>query len=309
MVYFNHLKARSSRRAVSAFTLIELLVVIAIIAILAAILFPVFAQAREKARQTSCLSNLKQMGVGFLMYAQDYDECFPQAFTNIGGTWLTNSWHMTPADWSSDTSAPAVIGSPFHWSNSVQPYIRNYQIYACPSGSEVRLTLARFTYNTPLKQPLPTSYSFNGLLHTYSQAGVVQPADVPLVWEGRGKAKPLGGALSNPTLTCPDGAQPCRYVGKNPAVAGAAGCATGNGSTGGTFGVDGSVWIHNNGMSFLFADGHAKWRRLGSQFAPTHTNANLDPWTLYNQSGVPTNVWTNFCHPYLFRPDFQPGVN
>ncbi len=60
----------------AAFTLIELLVVIAIIAILAAILFPVFAQAREKARQTSCLSNGKQMGLSLLMYAQDYDETF-----------------------------------------------------------------------------------------------------------------------------------------------------------------------------------------------------------------------------------------
>src|SRR5215469_15606399 len=59
-------------------TLIELLVVIAIIAILAAILFPVFAQAREKARQTSCLSNIKQLTLGFVMYSQDYDETFPQ---------------------------------------------------------------------------------------------------------------------------------------------------------------------------------------------------------------------------------------
>jgi prepilin-type N-terminal cleavage/methylation domain-containing protein/prepilin-type processing-associated H-X9-DG protein len=70
---------RSPRRESHAFTLIELLVVIAIIAILAAILFPVFAQAREKARQTACLSNMKQIGLGMMMYAQDYDEVLPMA--------------------------------------------------------------------------------------------------------------------------------------------------------------------------------------------------------------------------------------
>jgi len=87
------------------FTLIELLVVIAIIAILAAILFPVFARAREKARQTSCLSNCKQIGLGALMYAQDYDE--------IMGI---NDWQAT---------RQFLV---------VQPYIKNLQIYKCPSG-------------------------------------------------------------------------------------------------------------------------------------------------------------------------------
>src|SRR6478672_5991246 len=73
-------------RKQNGFTLIELLVVIAIIAILAAILFPVFARAREKARQTSCLSNLKQIGLAFLMYNQDYDETIRKAM--IGGAWF-----------------------------------------------------------------------------------------------------------------------------------------------------------------------------------------------------------------------------
>jgi prepilin-type N-terminal cleavage/methylation domain-containing protein/prepilin-type processing-associated H-X9-DG protein len=73
---------KSSQKVLSAFTLIELLVVIAIIAILAAILFPVFAQARDKARQASCQSNLKQISLGFLQYAQDYDETFPKIFGN-----------------------------------------------------------------------------------------------------------------------------------------------------------------------------------------------------------------------------------
>jgi prepilin-type N-terminal cleavage/methylation domain-containing protein/prepilin-type processing-associated H-X9-DG protein len=91
------------------FTLIELLVVIAIIAILAAILFPVFARAREKARQTSCLSNVKELGLGLLMYVGDYDECFPF------GKWLDAS------------------GSGSYWYDVIQPYLKNRQILLCPS--------------------------------------------------------------------------------------------------------------------------------------------------------------------------------
>src|SRR5688500_4426112 len=97
-----------------AFTLIELLVVIAIIAILAAILFPVFAQAREKARQTSCLSNMKQTGLGLMMYTQDYDETTPprnDAVDNFGDPGVT----------------PNFLGS-------IQPYTRNGKIYGCPSA-------------------------------------------------------------------------------------------------------------------------------------------------------------------------------
>src|SRR5437660_12674270 len=77
----------------SGFTLIELLVVIAIIATVAAILFPVFAQAREKARQATCQSNLKQIGLAALMYAQDYDETMPNSGSSAGGGDLTGLLH------------------------------------------------------------------------------------------------------------------------------------------------------------------------------------------------------------------------
>lgn len=97
-----------TRKNSSAFTLIELLVVIAIIAILAAILFPVFARARENARRASCQSNLKQIGLGILQYTQDYDETMVPIEVGASGA---EAWQML-----------------------VQPYVKSEQIFACPSS-------------------------------------------------------------------------------------------------------------------------------------------------------------------------------
>jgi prepilin-type N-terminal cleavage/methylation domain-containing protein/prepilin-type processing-associated H-X9-DG protein len=105
-----------------SFTLIELLVVIAIIAILAAILFPVFAQAREKARQASCLSNIKQLTLGFMMYSQDYDETFPQ--------WRWDQNYST--SWG-DAGSPSPNNATTIWYYAIYPYVKNGQVYGCPS--------------------------------------------------------------------------------------------------------------------------------------------------------------------------------
>ena len=105
------------------FTLIELLVVIAIIAILAAILFPVFAKAREKARQTSCLSNCKQICMGEMQYVQDYDETFPYSCKMVNGTWMA--------------AFPDFVDMSGLNRGIMDPYIKNRQVWACPSISVV----------------------------------------------------------------------------------------------------------------------------------------------------------------------------
>lgn len=125
----NYLCNASRRTGQNAFTSIELLVVIAIIAILAAILFPVFAQAREKARQTACLSNEKQLGLALTQYVQDFDEVYPIGTSGTGG-----------------------YVSIFGTAGQLYPYIRNVNVFSCPSDPTVA---------SPPNVPLSYSYNQN----------------------------------------------------------------------------------------------------------------------------------------------------
>lgn len=136
----------SPKRARPGFTLIELLVVIAIIAILAAILFPVFAQAREKARQTACLSNLKQLGMGVLMYTQDYDETMPMVY------YSRNNWSA------SDRCNRPEEGS-LRWSGAIYPYVKSGGVFTCPSaGNRTPFVFPPGPNDDPCG---PGSYAFN----------------------------------------------------------------------------------------------------------------------------------------------------
>jgi prepilin-type N-terminal cleavage/methylation domain-containing protein/prepilin-type processing-associated H-X9-DG protein len=131
----------------SGFTLIELLVVIAIIAILAAILFPVFAQARESARKVTCTSNLKQMAFAVLMYTQDYDECFPMV---------------------TGQNLPAASGSPFGnqtWVENdivflIQPYVKNFQVFFCPDRQKQVNQNGDVCFPSPINQDV-WGYGYN----------------------------------------------------------------------------------------------------------------------------------------------------
>jgi prepilin-type N-terminal cleavage/methylation domain-containing protein len=132
-----------------AFTLIELLVVVAIIAILAAILFPVFAQAREKARQITCLSNQKQLGLAFAQYVQDYDEKMPCGMYQAAGT------------------PGSDIGE--GWAGQVFPYVKAKGVFACPDDPTV-----------PPAANIVVSYAYNQLLDStpFDNPGVVSIAQI-----------------------------------------------------------------------------------------------------------------------------------
>ena len=193
------------------FTLIELLVVIAIIAILAAILFPVFARAREKARQTSCLSNVKQLTLGALMYVNDYDETL---FGHIQGT-------------RSDFYPPT--GDFLNWPQQVYPYVKNEQLYVCPSRKSQTWDYDPITRDSYLGYGMnywQTYYYYRGSL-----ADITEPAQT--IWFAD-----------------------CNYYVVYPSFY----LATYPDNS--TYGLDGTARVqnrHNEGANIGFLDGHAKW--------------------------------------------------
>jgi len=254
-----------------AFTLIELLVVIAIIAILAAILFPVFAQAREKARQTSCLSNLKQLGMASQMYIQDYDEHFMNEWQNYNNDGCTGFW---PCQYGTFIGAPpaGVLGwytdpqqHPEHglnWAYDLQPYIKNAQIMTCPSTSPgahgstwneaTNTDSASYMYNSNVGDG--TAY----LGSPIGEAQIPEPAQLIVLWDsgkddrvveiqgfnGPNLANIVNGACPvvrkfNPTFTCPE-------------------CYP--------------DWVppHFNGRNYAFIDGHAKYAIDSAMYNTIH---------------------------------------
>ncbi|HZP81071.1 MAG TPA: DUF1559 domain-containing protein [Chthonomonadaceae bacterium] len=215
----------------NAFTLIELLVVIAIIAILAAILFPVFSQAREKARAISCLSNCKQMGLAIHLYAQDYDEGYPFG-------------HMEDMHGMGD--APS-------WIESVQPYIKSRLLHRCPSDASPLWNAS--------EEPRETSYGLNAYFtpnhppyYGIRMAQITAPAQCILVAE---LADPVNEDHfmpmvwgNPPRVDAPEEAEEQWDVEKAEPKSVA-------------------IRRHQGGANYVFAEGHAKWHRFAQTFRQT----------------------------------------
>ena len=239
-------------RSRRGFTLIELLVVIAIIAILAAILFPVFAQAREAARKTSCTSNMKQIGVAFSLYTQDYDETFPWAASNLQTPTIT--WYDLVEPYvkvgASGFGLPGGVQKPF---------------YACPSFANAAVPVQP---GDPAVPAFPAaqitaamSYAANGWLMPMANRSFTPP------W-----FPATTGPKSLPNIDSPASVVLAAHaMGTRPAVGGddvTTGCTGNEQGVGAVPAPQGSAAVycaarfkHNGGSVYLMADNHAKWFR------------------------------------------------
>jgi prepilin-type N-terminal cleavage/methylation domain-containing protein/prepilin-type processing-associated H-X9-DG protein len=220
--------------AKSAFTLIELLVVIAIIAILAAILFPVFARARENARRASCMSNLKQIGLGIMQYTQDYDEKMPSNYIKLGAS--VYRW----------------------WPDLLQPYVKSYQLFVCPSDTDP----LSYPYNRGAGDPNPLilSYAPNGVV-SCSAADMasfnfpaVSTTTAPILYAGLSQSIAEIDEPSTTILITEKGDTTPPTVPRT--AHNIDNCNNTDLAPAATREVPGR---HLDGTNFLFGDGHAKW--------------------------------------------------
>jgi len=228
------------KKSNKGFTLIELLVVIVIISILSVILFPVFARARENARRSACMSNMKQIGLGLMQYLQDYDERYPpstQCDITGCGSYATDT---DPSKPSGVFMTASYVGTNHYrtWMDSIFPYVKSTQIFVCPSWSGDKTTTS-YGYSSAFGsyRSSPTSWgagSANNFI-PISMAAVTRPSEVICIAEYPSSSSPMMGPIDIRTQA----ADP-NSIRATP---------------------------HLEGGNAVYADGHVKWRSRGTILA------------------------------------------
>ena len=220
-------RRREQHNSRRGFTLIELLVVIAIIAILAAILFPVFAKARENARRASCQSAMKQVGMGLMQYVQDYDETY--VLQSGDARIISNG----------TSAAPRAMGTvPHNFADKLHPYIKSEAVWRCPSSSRTGSGGGRGR----------VSYHLNGCINGQAMASVQSPATVA-AFRDPGSSTSWDQCYVRPLPPAPN----ALYMGD---------CDTNQGTLANERnGVANALGPHFDGYTVAFADGHVKWLR------------------------------------------------
>ena len=249
------------------FTLIELLVVIAIIAILAAILFPVFAKAREKARQTSCLSNEKQIGLGLIQYSQDYDEMLTKA-------WYGNAGY-NPSD-------PNPASTKYKWMDAIYPYVKSTQVFTCPDFNDDlgQGMSGKYTTFDKLTSPDDTHYGSYAMNAAYwdgalNDNGVSSPGASP-----GGTTSLKLSTLDHPATTAwvadAEGSYQFDWPLGNPPVVTNGGIK----SWGSSFRGDNCAERHTEFVNIVWCDGHAKAMRLDKLMTTKVVSINTGMFTV-----------------------------
>jgi prepilin-type N-terminal cleavage/methylation domain-containing protein len=266
-----------------AFTLIELLVVIAIIAILAAILFPVFAQAKEAAKKSQTLNNTKQLAIATMIYITDNDDIFPSSMSRrASGTYRWGTVHPVPVGviTSGGWNATDINNQNEHyWANAIRGYVKNGDIYRGPTQTPIGIgdTL------DPSITPYNMGMTYNGQLTVWNATAVDNPSLVPLMWSGVGNTSLIARGSSNPNIYCGGKAEGCRFSsGGAPQADGLPDIGTFGAFFGfSNFNAGWRVWTHGDirggGVHIARTDSSAKWYRAGTVEDPQfHTSAAND---------------------------------